>query len=120
MPTCLVLIERGGDASLDIVSDDYTAATRSAFRRLIKAKADGIGDYLPNGKIHEKASNFSDTDMVFSLRGVVLATSVDRAGVDFAVYDDEDIIEKYKNKFDFLLLISPGLILFSLLTQLQQ
>ncbi len=100
MPTCLVLIERGGDASLDIVSDDYTEATRSAFDRLIKSNAGDIKNYLPNGKIQEKASNFSDTDMELSLTGVVLATSLDRAGVDFAVYDDEDIIDKYKAKLE--------------------
>ena len=62
MPTCLVLIERGGDASLDIVSDDYTEATKSAFRKLIDSNAQDINRYLPNGGPNEKASNFSDTD----------------------------------------------------------
>ena len=100
MPTCLVLIERGGDASLDIVSDDYTEATKSAFRKLIDFNAQDISRYLPNGRFNKKASNFSDTDMELSLTSVVLATSLDRVGIDFAVYDDEDIIDKYRNKLE--------------------
>ncbi len=100
MPTCLVLVERGGDASLDIVSDGYTEATKSAFRKLIDSNAQDISSYLPNGRSNEKASNFSDTDMELSLTSVVLATSLDRAGIDFAVYDDEDIIDKYRNKLE--------------------
>ena len=100
MPTCLVLIERGGDASLDIVSAGFTEATKSAFRKLVDCNAQDISSYLPNGKSNEKASNFSDTDMELSLTSVVLATSLDRAGIDFAVYDDEDIIDKYRNKIE--------------------
>ena len=100
MPTCLVLVERGGDASLDIVSDGYTEATKSAFRKLIDSNAQDISSYLPNGRSNEKASNFSDTDMELSLTSVVLATSLDRVGIDFAVYDDEDIIDKYRKKLE--------------------
>ena len=100
MTTCLVLIERGGDASLDIVSDDYTKAIKSAFRRLVDSNVQDINHYLQNGTSNERASNFSDTDMELSLTSVVLATSLDRAGIDFAVYDDEDIIDKYRNKLE--------------------
>ena len=46
MPTCVVLIERGGDASLDIVSDDYTKAIKSAFRRLVDSNVQDINHYL--------------------------------------------------------------------------
>ena len=100
MPTCVVLIERGGDASLDIVSDDYTKATKNAFRRLLDSNVQDINRYLQNGTSNKRASNFSDTDMELSLTSVVLATSLDRAGIDFAVYDDEDIIDKYRNKLE--------------------
>ena len=100
MPTCVVLIERGGDASLDIVSDDYTKATKSAFRRLVDSNAQDINHYLQNGTSNERAYNFSDTDMELSLTSVVLATSLDRSSIDFVVYDDEDIIDKYKDKLE--------------------
>ena len=96
MPTCVVLIERGGDASLDIVSEDYTEATKSAFRRLVDSNANDIKGYLQNGRSNERAYNFSATDMELSLTSVVLATSLDRSGIDFVVYDDENIIDKYK------------------------
>ena len=46
MPTCLVLVERGGDVSLDIVSDGYTEATKSAFRKLLDSNAQGISSNL--------------------------------------------------------------------------
>ena len=92
MKTCLLLVERGGDASLDIVSNDYTEATKSAFRRLVDSNAQDINLYLQNGSPNKKAYNFSDTDMELSLTSVVLATSLDRSGIDFVVYDDEDII----------------------------
>ena len=100
MITCLVLVERGGDASLDIVSNDYTEATKSAFRRLVDSNAQNITLYLQNGSPNEKAYNFSDTDMELSLTSVILATSLDRSGIDFVVYDDEDIIDKYKDKLE--------------------
>ena len=100
MPTCVVLIERGGDASLDIVSDDYTKAIKSAFRRLVDSNVQDINHYLQNGTSNERASNFSDTDMELSLTSVILATSLDRSGIDFVVYDDEDIIDKYKDKLE--------------------
>ncbi len=100
MPDCLVLVERGGDASLDIVSNDYTEATKSAFRRLIASNADDINLYTQNGALNERASIFSATDMELSLTSVVLATSLDRSGIDFVVYDDEDIIDKYKEKLE--------------------
>ena len=100
MPSCLVLIERGGDASLDIVSDDYTKATKNAFRRLLDSNVQDINRYLQNGTSNKRASNFSDTDMELSLTSVVLATSLDRYDIDFVVYDDEDIIDKYKDKLE--------------------
>ena len=100
MITCLVLVERGGDARLDIVSNDYTEATKSAFSRLIGSGAQDINRYLQHGTLNKKAANFSDTDMELSLTSVVLATSLERSGIDFVVYDDEDIIDKYKEKLE--------------------
>ena len=38
--------------------------------------------------------------MELSLTSVVLATSLDRSNIDFVVYDDEDIIDKYKYKLE--------------------
>ena len=54
MITCLVLVERGGDASLDIVSNDYTEATKSAFSRLIDSDAPDIDHYYKMALLTKK------------------------------------------------------------------
>ena len=100
MLDCLLLIERGGDASLDMVSEDYTKATKSAFRRLKKSNVKDLDQYFQKNSSKGKASNFTDTDMELSLTSVVLVTSLDKSGIDFVVYDEEDIIEKFKEKLE--------------------
>jgi len=100
MLDCLLLIERGGDASLDMVSEDYTKATKSAFQRLKKSNVKDQDQLFQKNSSKGRASNNTDTDMELSLTSVVLATSLDKSGIDFVVYDDEDIIEKFKDKLE--------------------
>jgi len=102
MPDCLVLVERGGKGSIDIVATGYQEAVMNALQRIRNSYPAEIEPFCFQENASENTPNKSVemSELQLSLTSIVLATSLYRSGVDFIIYDDEDLIEKYRSQLE--------------------
>ena len=103
MPDCLILVERGGARNMDIVAMEFKKAIVTALKKIRSSYPGAIENFCSPSKQQSEASTkklFELSELELSLTSIVLGTSLALAGVDFAIYDDEDIIDKYHEQLE--------------------
>jgi len=102
MPDCLIIVERGGYQSADLATGEFRDAATKAFQIISKhvpAEIEALcsSNNSIQNKFHEA------TEVEISLTSIALGTSLSKMGVDYVLFDDENIIEKYQPQLENIL-----------------
>ena len=104
MADCLVIVETGGYQAADLVAAEFIHAAAQAFRRIKSRYPDEIEALCSKEQTAAAKPQLEAPEVcTVTLTGIVLATSLKRAGVEFVLFDGENILESYRNQLDALL-----------------
>ncbi len=109
MLDCVVLVERKKYLQADVATSAFIKACAWGFDVIRSAYSEDISQLAPNPYISKEKKEAINTNgsslssAEVTLTGVVLATSLSRAKVRYVLFDDENIISKYKEELTALI-----------------